>query len=84
MKKLFLATLFFLATSQVEAATWWLRPSGGTTGTCAQARGAGDPGFYLRSFAALNACSGPAFVGGDTVKLKAGTYTEVMWANRWF
>ncbi len=76
MKKLFLATLFFLATSQVEAATWWLRPSGGTTGTCAQARGAGDPGFYLRSFAALNACSGPAFVGGDTVKLKGGTYTE--------
>lgn len=71
--------LLLLAASQVDAATtWWLRPSGGTTGTCSQARGSSDPGFYLRTFAALNACSSPAFAGGDTVKLKGGTYTEFM------
>ena len=78
MKKFFLALFILLASTDAAATTWWLRPSGGTTGNCTTARGTTDPNAYLRTFAALNLCSSPALVGGDTIKLKGGTYTEFM------
>lgn len=67
VKLLFLLVL--LAGTLADAATYWASPSGGAA-SCAAASGSSDPGVY-RTLSQGIACT----AGGDTLKLKNGTYT---------
>ncbi len=63
------------AATQSQATTYWIAATGGTTtGSCAAASGTSDPGVYYRTFAAIVAAG--CIHGGDTVKIKDGTYNE--------
>lgn len=61
----------FLFPSFVEAATYWVSPSGGET-VCANVSGTDDPGAYM-TLAAMD--SNNCASAGDTVIWKPGTYT---------
>lgn len=66
-----LALVLLLAADRVDAATYWVSPSGAAT-LCNQIDGDTDPGAYMTPSAiASNTCT----AAGDTVVWKAGTYT---------
>ena len=74
MKRLLATIVFLLFAANAHAAgtTYWVKASGGSTGTCGTAVGSADPGIYLRTIAAGLLCLG----SGDILSIGAGTYVE--------
>lgn len=68
-----LLLIALMESSQAWATTYWVAATGGsTTAVCATASGTSDPGSYLRTVAAGVTC----LSAGDTLKIKAGSYTD--------
>ncbi|RJQ37444.1 MAG: right-handed parallel beta-helix repeat-containing protein, partial [Dehalococcoidia bacterium] len=68
---LFLSLLWILMATPAWAVTYWASPSGSDANACSAVDGTSDPGVY-RTLNGARSC----MVAGDTLVLKAGTYTS--------
>ena len=70
---LVIATIFLCSLTETAAATtYWISPIGNDSTSCASIRGTSDPRIYRRTIAGGAAC----LSGGDTLKIRGGTYVE--------
>src|SRR3990167_10306127 len=77
MKKTILSTLLFLlVAAQAHATKYWISTSGSDANACSAVDGDADPGVYRRNVATTWT---DCLVAGDTLYMKAGTYTEFVY-----
>src|SRR3990167_2449031 len=79
MKKLFLAILFLLLASEADATRYWVATTGSDANACSAVDGDADPGTYKLTIASGLTCLTSG--AGDTLTVKAGTYTGVITTN---
>lgn len=74
MKRFFLAILFLLVAAQVQAANFWVRPTGTMSGCTASGSAPATDAGYKSTIVAGIAC----LAGGDSLFIRTGTYNEVI------